>query len=183
MMKFLSIITVIALSTLMSAFPINGRDIFGLLSFDLPFHTTIHHRNYFNDTMEWIGPDSNGVNITLYGKANEVLSQLSALDPSWIDADPDPNHTTRSETPPNDKYTINCCPVAGEKFSPQNVTNVRSATNDLARLAQKYRMVTAPPPPSVGEEKTKAGCYTVTVSNGAAVVICHNVSLILLHSL
>lgn len=187
-MHFLALaITALAVAcTLISAFPINGPCILSFLSFDLPFPSINHHdhRKYFNNTLQWIGPDSNGVNITLYGKANEVLSQLSTIDASYIEnttLTPDAHHTSRSTiSPAYDKYNIKCCPVAGENFSPQNITSVRTATNDVVRLAKKFRMVTAPPPPpSEGEEKTKAGCYTVTASSGAAVVICYNVSLVL----
>lgn len=38
--------------------------------------------------MKWTGP-SKGVNITLYGTASEIITQLKALDPEWAPHIPD----------------------------------------------------------------------------------------------
>lgn len=37
-----------------------------------------------NVTLKWVGPTSKGVNVTIYGNAQDVTAQLKVIDPEWI---------------------------------------------------------------------------------------------------
>lgn len=117
--------------------------------------------------LKWTGPDSKGNEVSLFGMAHEVIAQLKVLDPKWI---PQVKSVAR-DLPINANFTgIHCCPVAGETFTPQNLTDVKGAIEQLLSLGGGDYMV----PPPLNASVNTAACYSTSCYYGACIITCND---------